>query len=583
MIVKNEEHNIFALMDDVCPVLEEVIVVDTGSTDRTLEILAEKQEKYPNLRIEHFEWIDDFSAARNYSFSLATQDWVFWVDGDDRINTQNLLHFKQNLLDDPNVDVWILPYIYSKNLDGSSALTLGRERFLRRGKKVIWQGAIHESIGIWHLRQKEYDGLAIEHNRVGKNIDFGRNLRILEREYERDPNNARTAYYTAKERFDSMKPNSKEALLHYLTLQGRFYDDEIGARFRLAKIYLSEENYGEAIKVIEPVYHLDGTRRRSEYYFIFGEVEYNLRNYEVAIEWYERCAKTPPPPPRVLNLEYWTWHPLKKIAMCYDHLGNWDRAAKYARKAMEKVVGDPEMVKWTESLSRKVLPPKQGHKLVTVEFGSQVRFDSYRLAEDFHNYDPHNLPFADESLDGVVDFMNSNRTEIQRILKPGGFLWTNYDFVCDGTDIQYVTTAEYLDQKHQIRSHIKADRTKPMIAYAYGDQHSGPYRYRIGNLITSAKKNGHKVLCTDDIAPDVAYVYVSMNLQNTVKNHNSIYVLEICEALPNNQNYHGYGIEKADIVNASSRALADHIRKIHPATTVINVDDHFELPAKGWL
>jgi glycosyltransferase involved in cell wall biosynthesis len=64
MIVKNEEQVLAKCLDSVKDLVEEIIIVDTGSTDSTKEIAA----KYTS-RIFHFDWIDDFSAARNYSFS----------------------------------------------------------------------------------------------------------------------------------------------------------------------------------------------------------------------------------------------------------------------------------------------------------------------------------------------------------------------------------------------------------------------------------------------------------------------------------------------------------------------------------
>lgn len=63
-----------------------MIIVDTGSTDGTLELIKKKQLQYPNLELHHFEWVKDFSKARNYSFSFATQEWILWLDGDDQVS-----------------------------------------------------------------------------------------------------------------------------------------------------------------------------------------------------------------------------------------------------------------------------------------------------------------------------------------------------------------------------------------------------------------------------------------------------------------------------------------------------------------
>ncbi len=81
MIVKNEEKNIGSLLEDIKGIFDEVVVVDTGSPDRTLEILRSY-----GVNIGHFNWCDDFSAARNKSIELAVLDYLLWLDADDRID-----------------------------------------------------------------------------------------------------------------------------------------------------------------------------------------------------------------------------------------------------------------------------------------------------------------------------------------------------------------------------------------------------------------------------------------------------------------------------------------------------------------
>lgn len=80
MIVKNEEKVLGRCLDSAKEIADEIIIVDTGSTDRTKEIAAEYTEK-----IYDFEWNDDFSAARNESFRKATMDYCMWLDADDVI------------------------------------------------------------------------------------------------------------------------------------------------------------------------------------------------------------------------------------------------------------------------------------------------------------------------------------------------------------------------------------------------------------------------------------------------------------------------------------------------------------------
>src|SRR6476660_1021776 len=80
MIVRNEEANLRPCLEPVRSLFHEMIVVDTGSTDRTRLIAAEL-----GARVVEFPWCDDFAAARNESLRHATGDWIFWLDADDRV------------------------------------------------------------------------------------------------------------------------------------------------------------------------------------------------------------------------------------------------------------------------------------------------------------------------------------------------------------------------------------------------------------------------------------------------------------------------------------------------------------------
>ena len=78
MIVRDEEETLVRCLDGIKDIADEIVIVDTGSRDSTRDIAA----RYTD-RVYDFVWCDDFSAARNFSFSLATTDYVMWLDADD--------------------------------------------------------------------------------------------------------------------------------------------------------------------------------------------------------------------------------------------------------------------------------------------------------------------------------------------------------------------------------------------------------------------------------------------------------------------------------------------------------------------
>ena len=78
MIVKNEEDVLERCLNSVSDLVDEIVIVDTGSTDRTKEIAA----RFTRLVLE-FPWRDDFAAARNESFAHASMDYCMWLDADD--------------------------------------------------------------------------------------------------------------------------------------------------------------------------------------------------------------------------------------------------------------------------------------------------------------------------------------------------------------------------------------------------------------------------------------------------------------------------------------------------------------------
>ena len=130
MIVKNEEKVLARCLESVKDIIDEVIIVDTGSSDKTKEIAFNYTDK-----VFCFKWCDDFSKARNFSFSKATKEYIMWLDADDVIlkeDKEKLINLKHTLNKD--TDIVMLKYNTGFDEDGNVNFSYYRERILKREK-----------------------------------------------------------------------------------------------------------------------------------------------------------------------------------------------------------------------------------------------------------------------------------------------------------------------------------------------------------------------------------------------------------------------------------------------------------------
>ena len=141
LIVKNEINNLPGLIEELKSFSDEIIIVDTGSSDGTYEWLIDNQDS-KILKVYTFEWINDFSAARNYSFSKASCDWIFWCDADDRLSGKliyNIIKTKQSL-EQYDCNGFIIKYLFSQTC------IVPNIRLIRRSCGPVWEGACHETL-----------------------------------------------------------------------------------------------------------------------------------------------------------------------------------------------------------------------------------------------------------------------------------------------------------------------------------------------------------------------------------------------------------------------------------------------------
>jgi predicted Zn-dependent protease len=141
MIVKDEEANLPTCLTSAADLVGEVVVIDTGSTDRSRDVARSF-----GARVFDFSWVDSFSAARNESLRHATGDWIFWLDADDRLDEMNRARLRSlfgGLGDE--VAAYVMNYVSPWDAVGG-ATHVQQARLFRNHPQIRWQHRVHEQI-----------------------------------------------------------------------------------------------------------------------------------------------------------------------------------------------------------------------------------------------------------------------------------------------------------------------------------------------------------------------------------------------------------------------------------------------------
>lgn len=338
MIVKNEEDTLSCCLQSIHDLVDEIIIVDTGSTDRTKEIAAEYTDK-----IYDFEWIDDFSAARNYSFSKATKDYIMWLDADDILTPENREAFvKMKSSADPEAKAILMTYHYSFTSDGHVERSLRRERIVKRDSGYKWEGEIHEFIKI-EAEHIYISDVVITH--TGRHTDADRNYHILERVIKNGDTDPANYYYYAGEL--ERRGRRDEAIAY---LEKFFADGGVNTVFylkgciQLHDLHLQNNDYKKALEVSSE--YLPYCSDRSEFCCQLGYFYANIiKDIEEAIYWFDLATKCPYPTDidfMVLD-EFYYYKPWVELGTAYHIRGDIAKALECFKEALKYKENDAEL------------------------------------------------------------------------------------------------------------------------------------------------------------------------------------------------------------------------------------------------
>ena len=324
MIVRDEEQTLERCLCSAAPIADEIVLVDTGSVDRTVEIA-----KHYTDRIHFFDWIDDFAAARNFSFAQATGRFCLWLDADDVLpeaSVRELRRLKREMPSD--TDVVMMPYHVAFDEEGRPALTCFRERMVRRAAGLRWTGAVHEVIA---PQGKILYSTAVVEHRKQKPAEPGRNLRIFEKLLQSGRKlDARQRFYYARELLGAGETARAAALFEELIDSGEGWTpNRVEACMQLSACCRALGRRSEALSALLRALELGAPR--AELCCQLGDWFLADNRPETAAFWY-RTALTRPADDAEGGFvcpDCRGYIPLMQLCVCCDRMGDRRQAARY--------------------------------------------------------------------------------------------------------------------------------------------------------------------------------------------------------------------------------------------------------------
>ncbi|NLV59644.1 MAG: glycosyltransferase family 2 protein [Clostridiales bacterium] len=322
MIVKDEEEVLARCLESVHDLVDEIVVVDTGSDDRTMEI-AQRYTRH----VLSFPWIDDFSAARNFAFAHGTKEYLMWLDADDLLLEKDRIAFialKESLPSD--TDVVMMKYHLAFDEAGEATFSNFRERLVRKDANLRWVGPVHEVIPPVGKVFYAHD-VAVTHRKM-KPSPPGRNLRIIEKYRAAGGKlDARQKFYYARELSDNgLYIQAAEAFEGYLNDGQGWVENQIEACLGLAACYLHLSRDEDGLDALVKSFRYDIPR--AEVCCELGAYFLDRRRLHQAVFWYEQARGMKPVPERggFVRLDCYGYLPCIQLCLCYHQQGMVEKA-----------------------------------------------------------------------------------------------------------------------------------------------------------------------------------------------------------------------------------------------------------------
>ena len=302
VIAKNEEQNIRRCLDSVKKAVDEIIVVDTGSTDDTASIALACGAK-----VYHFPWNGNFSDARNASLDHAGGDWVLYLDADEELAGEESRGGLRRAVKDDSVEGYFLKII---NYLGAEGHIESHQdvvfRLFRNRREYRFQGAIHEQVAE-AIKEKNVsavfrlaEGVLINHygyldSSVDSRDKINRNLGIIAKEMEREPGSRELRFYCGVELY---RAGRYIEAARELSVAAEGIDvDTIYLPKLVRYIIMAYQAAGEPEKALRTALgSMDFFPYYADLYYYAGRMYMELKNYVSARDYLLKSVSMPEQP-----------------------------------------------------------------------------------------------------------------------------------------------------------------------------------------------------------------------------------------------------------------------------------------------
>lgn len=334
LIVKDEEKNLPKCLQSVQGHVDEIIIVDTGSTDNTVEIASRFTDK-----IYRYPWEDDFSAARNFALAQAGGDWILSLDADEELvsgdgDLRRLINTGQN------IEAYLLSLHYP-TADSSGAYNRFHVlRLFRNNGRYFFQGKIHEQVVV---QERGVVGVAdrpsIRHKLLStkeRNRKRERNLALLKKACSREPDNLFLQYYLGVEWLMLGKP--QKALPYLKQSYEQLTDEHLLFRApALRYLIMCLQALGRLEEAI--CLCLEADVKYPDYtdiYYLGGVLFEEKKEYQLAVKWLKQAVLCGLPPALYSHLHGTeSFLAYYHLGYCTEMLGQKEEAIENYEKALQ--------------------------------------------------------------------------------------------------------------------------------------------------------------------------------------------------------------------------------------------------------